>query len=46
MADYHSMDLFVKLEFIYFEFVAVHVPNGEVHVVFHLELTLNLCLYC
>ena len=27
------MDLFAKLEFLYFEFVAVHVANGEIHVV-------------
>ncbi len=46
MADYHCIGLFAKLEFLYFEFVAVHVTNGEIHVVFHLELTLNLSLYC
>lgn len=46
MIDYHCIDLYAKLEFLYIEFVAVHVPNGEIYVVFHLKLSLELCLYC
>ena len=33
------------LKFFDFQFVAVDVAQGEIHIVLHLELSLNLCFH-
>lgn len=35
----------VKSEFFYIEIADVHLRRGEIHVIFHFELTLEFCSY-